>query len=96
MREQQEVFLFAAKAGALEGYLFRRRKVEPLTNWIDNVTRMYHELSPEVKKELDPVLVPVLQRTLEYGERVLEPELKGKLEQLLLESSAGLEAKEVG
>jgi len=96
MREQQEVFLFAAKAGALEGYLFRRRKVEPLTNWIDNVTRMYHELSPEVKKELDPVLVPVLQRTLEYGERVLEPELKGKLEQLLLESSAGLEAKKVG
>jgi len=96
MREQQEAFLFAAKAGALEGYLFRRRKVEPLTNWIDNVTRMYHELSPEVKKELDPVLVPVLQRTLEYGEKVLEPELKGKLEQLLLESSAGLEAKKVG
>lgn len=96
MREQQEVFLFAAKAGALEGYLFRRRKVEPLTSWIDNVTRMYHELSPEVKKELDPVLVPVLQRTLEYGEKVLEPELKGKLEQLLLESSAGLEAKKVG
>jgi len=93
MREQQEVFLFAAKAGALEGYLFRRRKVEPLTNWIDNVTRMYHELSPEVKKELDPVLVPVLQRTLEYSKRVLEPELKGKLEQMLLESSAGLEAK---
>lgn len=96
MREQQEAFLFAAKAGALEGYLFRRRKVEPLTNWIDNVTRMYHELSPEVKKELAPVLVPVLQRTLEYGEKVLEPELKGKLEQLLLESSAGLEAKKVG
>lgn len=96
MREQQEAFLFAAKAGALEGYLFRRREVEPLTSWIDNVTRMYHELSPEVKKELDPVLVPVLQRTLEYGEKVLEPELKGKLEQLLLESSAGLEAKKVG
>ncbi len=94
--QHQEVFLFAAKAGALEGYLFRRRKVEPLTNWIDNISRMYRDLSPEVKKELDPVLVPVLQRTLEYGKRVLEPELKGKLEQMLLESSAGLEIEKVG
>lgn len=89
--QHQDVFLFAAKAGALEGYLFRRRKVESLTNWIDNVSRMYHDLSPEVKKELAPVLVPVLKRTLEYGKRVLEPELRGKLEQVLLESSAGLE-----
>ena len=94
--QHQDVFLFAAKAGALEGYLFRRRKVEPLTNWIDNISRMYHDLSPEVKKELDPALVPVLQRTLEYGKRVLEPELKGKLEQMLLESAAGLETKKVG
>ena len=89
--QHQDVFLFAAKAGALEGYLFRRRKVEPLTNWIDNISRMYHDLSPEVKKELDPVLVSVLKRTLEYGKRVLEPELKGKLEQMLLQSSTGLE-----
>jgi len=89
--EHQDVFLFAAKAGALEGYLFRRRKVEPLNNWIDNIGRMYHDLSPEVKKELNPVFVPVLKRILEYGKRVLEAELKGKLERLLLESSAGLE-----
>lgn len=94
--QHREVFLFAAKAGALEGYLFRRRKVEPLTNWIDNISRMYHDLSPEAKKELAPVLVPVLQRTLEYGKRVLEPGLKGKLEQVLLESSGGLETKKVG
>lgn len=94
--QHQEVFLFAAKAGALEGYLFGRRKVEPLTSWIDNISRMYHDLSPAVKKELEPVLVPVLQRTLEYGKRVLEPELRGKLEQMLLESSAGLETKRVG
>ena len=94
--QHQEVFLFAAKAGALEGYLFRRRKVEPLTNWIDNISRMYHDLSPEVNKELAPVFVPVLKRILEYGKRVLEPELKGKLEQMLLESSASFEAKKVG
>ena len=85
----KEVFIFAAKAGSLEGYLFRRRKVEPLTNWIDNMDRMYHELSPEVRKEFALALVTVLKRTLEYGRRVLEPELKEKLEQLLSEASAG-------
>ncbi len=94
--QHQEVFIFAAKAGALEGYLFRRRKVEPLTNWIDNMSRMYHDLSSEVRKEFNPALVPVLKRTLEYGKRVLEPELKGKLEQLLRESSTGLETEKVG
>ena len=91
MGYHQEVFLFAAKAGALEGYLFRRRKVEPLDNWIGNISRMYHELSPEVKKEVAPVFVPVLERILKYGKRVLEPQLKGKLELLLQEASAGME-----
>ena len=90
MKEHQGVFLFAAKVGALEGYLFRREEVEPLTNWIDNISRMYHDLSPEVKRELALVLVPVLKRILEYGKGVLVPELKEKLEQMLLESSAGL------
>ena len=88
--QHQPVFLFAAKAGALEGHLFERSEVEPLTNWVDNISRMYCDLSLEVRKELAPVLVPVLKRTLEYGKKVLEPELKGKLEQILQESSAGL------
>lgn len=91
--EYQELFLFAAKAGALEGHLFRRRKVEPLANWIDNIGKMYHDLSPAVKREIAPVLVTVLERILEYGKRVLESGLRGKLEQILLESSASLEAK---
>jgi hypothetical protein len=56
---------------------------------------MYGELSPEVKKELNPDFVPVLKRILEYGKRVLEPELKGKLELLLREASAGMEKKAV-
>lgn len=88
--ERQPVFLFAAKAGALEGYLFERTDVEPLTNWIDNIVRMFYDLSPEVRKELAPVLVPVLERTLKYGKDVLEPALKEKLEQILQESSANL------
>jgi len=88
--ERQPVFLFAAKAGALEGYLFERKEVEPLTNWIDNIVHMFHDLSPEARKELAPVLVPILERTLKYGKDVLEPVLKEKLEQILQESLANL------
>ncbi len=82
--QYKELFLFAAKAGALEGYLFRRRKVEPLANWVDNISRMYGELSPEVKREVAPVLAPVLERVLKYGERLLESGLMEKLQQLLV------------
>jgi len=85
--ENRELFLFAAKAGALEGYLFERSKVEPLSNWIDNMDKMYHGLSSAVKAEIVPVLTPVLERILEYGEKTLEPGLREKLEQLLGEAS---------
>ena len=89
--QYQELFLFAAKAGALEGYLFKKRKVEPLDNWIDNISEMYHNLPSEAKREVDPVFTPVLKRALEYGGRVLEPGLREKLEQMLATASAGAE-----
>ena len=85
----RELFLFAAKAGALEGYLYNRRKVEPLINWVDNISRMYHELSPTAKREVGPVLTPVLEKVLKYGDKVLELGLKEKLQQLL--AAAGKE-----
>ena len=86
----QEIFLLAAKVGSLEGYLYHRRKVEPLDNWIDNLSRMYANLSPEVKEEIAPVLLPVLKRALEWGQKVLEPELREKLVAMLNEASASL------
>ena len=87
--QYQELFLFAAKAGALEGYLFKREEVESLDNWVDNIGKVYYALPPVVKGEVDPVFTPVLKRILKYGERVLESGLKGKLEQMLMTSSAG-------
>jgi len=87
--EYRELFLFAAKAGALEGYLFERKEVELLSNWIDNISKMYRDLSPAVKKEIDPVFTPILQRILEYGAGVLEPGLREKVEQMLGEASKG-------
>ncbi len=86
--QYQELFLFAAKTGALEGYLFKRDEVETLDNWVDNLTKMYQALPPAVKREVDPVLTPVLRRILEYGEKMLKPGLREKLEQILVASSA--------
>ncbi len=87
--EYQELFLFAAKAGSLEGYLFNRRKVEPLDNWITHISEMYRDLSPAVKREINPELATVLQRVLEYGGKLLEPALKEKLEQVLATAKQG-------
>lgn len=94
--ELQSVFLLAAKAGALEGYLFERKEVEPLTNWIDNICQRHHDLAPEVRRELAPVLAPVLERALEHGKEALAPALKEKLEQILQESSTDLQAGKAG
>ncbi len=93
--EYKELFLFAAKAGALEGYLFRRRKVEQLLNWVDSLSKMYQDLPLAVKREVDLVLSPVLERILAYGEKVLELSLREKIEQILLASSAGREKRKV-
>jgi hypothetical protein len=78
-----EFFRFATKAGSLEGYLFQRDKVEPLADWIGNIEKMYHKLPATVKKDIGEEFQEVLQRILKYGDRVLEPELKGRLGQLL-------------
>lgn len=91
--QYHELFLFAAKAGALEGYLFRRRKIEPLENWVGNIVRMHQELPAAVRKEVNPVLTPVLKKILEYGKSVLESGIREKLEQMLLTVSAGVETK---
>jgi hypothetical protein len=97
MKEYKEVFLFAAKVGSLEGYLFERESVEPLTNWVDNVSRMYSDLPSEMKKELAADLVPVLKRVLEYGGKMLEAGLKEKLEQVLHDSVSAMgEASDKG
>lgn len=84
MREYEELFKFAAKVGALEGYLYDRQKVEPLANWIANIERMYTALPDEVKREVKDELSRILTRTLTHGAQVLDGELKTKLNKMLL------------
>ena len=83
MEEYLKLFKFAAKAGSLEGYLYERQKVEPLDNWVNNIEKMYANLPDNVKKDIGDELAIVLKRSLKYGEKVLEKEIKTRLTNLL-------------
>ena len=83
MAEYNEIFKFAAKAGALEGYLYEREKLEPLDNWVTNIDMMYRSLPDSVKDDTKEELGAVLTRTLAYGAKVLDEEIKTKLNNLL-------------
>ena len=84
MEEYEELFKFAAKAGALEGYLYEREKVEPLYSWVSNIERMYDSLPDNIKEDIRNEFSSVLTRTLTYGKKVLEEEIKIRLNNLLL------------
>jgi hypothetical protein len=82
MGEYEALFKFAAKAGSLEGYLYEREKIEPLSNWVSNLETMYANLPDEVKAEIRKELSNVLARTLNYGGTVLEEEIRTWLNNL--------------
>ncbi len=83
MGEYETLFKLAAKAGALEGHLYEREKVEPLDNWVSNIERIYASLPDNAKKEIRNEFSDVLTRTLTYGEKVLEEEIRARLNNLL-------------
>lgn len=85
MGEYEEFFKFAAKAGALEGYLFERERVEPLSNWVSNIEDMYKKLSASIKEDIKKEYGIVLEKTLNNGQKVLEDEMKLKLHRILSE-----------
>jgi hypothetical protein len=79
----KELFKFAAKAGSLEGYLYEREKVESLDNWVSNIERMYASLPDNVKEDIRNEFSVVLTRTLTYGGKLLEQEIRTRLKNLL-------------
>ena len=93
MGEYEELFRFAAKAGALEGYLYEREKVEPLYSWVGNIEKMYAGLPDNVKEAVRKEFSQVLTRTLTYGEKVLEEEIRTRLNDLLLALQIGLDER---
>ena len=48
-----EVYEFAARAGAFEGYVYQRENLDPpsLAMWVDHIIRGYRALPPEVRAE---------------------------------------------
>ena len=84
MSENKELFLFATKAGALEGYLYERENLESLDNWVSNVEKMYASLPDNIKGDIKGEFGKVLQRTLEYGEKSIGEEIRTRLNNILL------------
>ena len=84
MSEYEELFKFAAKAGSLEGYLYERENLEPLYGWVGNIEKMYTNLPDTIKNDIRDPLKSVLTRSMQYGEKTLDKEIKGRLERLLL------------
>ena len=84
MSEYEELFKFAAKAGSLEGYLYERERLESLYGWVGNIEKMYINLPDAIKKDIRDPLKSVLTRSLKYGEKTLDKEIKERLEKLLL------------
>ena len=82
MEDYEALFKFAAKAGSLEGYLYERETIEPLSNWVSNLETMYANLPGEVKAQIRNELSAVLERTLDYGGTRLEEEIRRRLNNL--------------
>ena len=85
MAEYEELFKFAAKAGSLEGYMYQREKLEPLSNWVSNLDSMYKNLPDEVKEDIREEYSSVLTKVLLYGEKLLEEDIRSKLNRMAVE-----------
>ncbi len=49
-----DVYEFAARAGAFEGFVYRRDGIDApsLSKWVEHLEKGYRSLPPEVRKEL--------------------------------------------
>ncbi len=77
MHTYQQIYEFAASAGAFEGYVYRRSKAEidtkTLKNWVDNLIEAYHHLPADVIGECQSACNQTLGRAIkslmaEFGE----------------------------
>jgi hypothetical protein len=68
MHIHQKIYEFAASAGALEGYVYRRTKAEidteTLFNWVDNLVDAYENLASEVRVECQSSIDQTIGRAI--------------------------------
>jgi len=67
MTTYREVYDFAAKAGALEGYVYQKEKIDVnyLPRWVDNLVDQYHHFPSEVKEDFQTLCNGTLGRTVQ-------------------------------
>lgn len=73
MHIYQEIYEFAASAGAFEGFVYPKEKLNPddLPGWVDHLVAAYQHLPDEVKKQFQSSIDQTLGRAV----RALEPVL---------------------
>ena len=61
-----ELYDFAARAGALEGYVYPRSEVDVsyLPGWADHIVEQYHRLPPEAREEIQSLCDDTLGRAV--------------------------------
>jgi len=66
MHRNSEIYAFAASAGALEGYVYKRANLDlkALFNWVDNLGAAYGHLPSKVCDEIQPLVDQTLGRAL--------------------------------
>ena len=89
MHIYQKIYEFAASAGALEGYVYRRSKTEigteVLSNWVDNLFDAYQNLDSKVRDECQPSIDQTLGRAIKSLDLMFDERhaLVSRLQQLV-------------
>jgi hypothetical protein len=67
MELYREIYEFASSAGALEGYVYAKEKLDTgrLENWIKNLVNQYHDLPGEVRQDFQTSLDRTVGRTVQ-------------------------------
>jgi hypothetical protein len=69
-----KIYEFAASAGALEGYVYRREELDmdALPKWVDNLVSAYHHLPSDVRQEFQSSCNGTLGRAIRSLNVVLD------------------------
>ena len=89
MHIYQQIYEFAASAGAFEGYVYRRSKSDldthALANWVENLVEAYHHLPADVIDECQSACNQTLGRAIKslMAELGKDDEIISKLHKLV-------------
>jgi hypothetical protein len=76
MGSERDLFIFSAKVGCLEGYLYERRDadISTLPNWVGNIENLYRNLPAEIRKDFVEDYKNILEKILQSSEKILKKE----------------------